>query len=71
VPGLGVRVTTVRRIVSAVGRPAVIGDGVKVVAAGGDVVGGVVTHVEPFQRKIDGDAELTAKSLGQREPFQI
>ena len=64
-PGLVVRMTTVRRIMATIRCPTVVRDGVQIIATGSDIIGGVVTHVEPLQWKINGYAELTSKPLRQ------
>lgn len=70
-PGAGVGVSTVGGVVAAVRRAAVVGDGVQVVTAGSYIIGGVIAHVQPFDREVHRDVQFAPKPFRGRESLQI
>lgn len=58
-------------IVAAVSCPAVIRDGVEVVARLGHTVRSIVSHLQTFQRKIDRDRQFASVPFRRRESLQI
>ena len=65
-----VRMFGVGRVVSAVESPAVVADGVAVVAAAGHAVR-VAAQTQPCQREGDGGAELLAKSFCRGKSLEV
>lgn len=59
--------SAVRRVMSAVSGAAVVRYRVQIVPALGVIVGGVVAHVQAFQREIHRHVQFTSEAFGRRE----
>lgn len=71
VPGTRIRMPAIGCVVTAVCCAAVIGNGIQVITAGCDVIGGVVAHVQPLNREVHRDIQFAPKPLCGWESLQI